>query len=194
MFLLVQVVRWYHDGFSNADHQEVFHFFGTVGASLMCHDCESRGGPFGRFRVHPLTIVGWTCEKKILGTLLVPSRKLTWQWKIHHEWRCISNWKSGCSINVMLFSWGVIQHHPEYSVFCKISFSRLSYTRSHRSSRQVPQLSLPWRTKAVSEPAGGIWKSPWAFVGSEEVWTKHKEEVLKWRCWMEKSAIFRLEM
>ncbi len=62
-FLVVQVFRWLSITYrydimigsdsgapspSNADHQEVFHFFGRR-PSLVCHDCESRGGILERF-------------------------------------------------------------------------------------------------------------------------------------------------
>ena len=41
-----------------------------------------------------------------LHHLYLPPRKLTWQWKIHHEWRCISYWTWEFS-NVMLVNSGV---------------------------------------------------------------------------------------
>ena len=39
--------------------------------------------------------------------LLTPHGKLTWQWKIRHEWRCISYWLQGIVQPVMLVNSGV---------------------------------------------------------------------------------------
>ncbi len=40
--------------------------------------------------------------------LCIPPRKLTWQWKIYHEWRCISSWTWGIFQPVMLVFKGCI--------------------------------------------------------------------------------------
>ena len=48
----------------------------------------------------------WFCDELWVCACYIP-RKLTWQWKTHHEWRCISYWKWGFS-NVILVFRGVI--------------------------------------------------------------------------------------
>ena len=40
----------------------------------------------GKYSIHGAYMSIW---------VLVHPRKLTWQWNIHHEWRCISYWKCG---------------------------------------------------------------------------------------------------
>ncbi len=58
----------------------------------------------------PFLVPGWF--KGVTLSIFLPRknyihpRKLTWQWNIHHEWRCISYWKWGFS-NVMLVFKGV---------------------------------------------------------------------------------------
>ena len=44
--------------------------------------------------------------------LQIPTQKLTGQWKIHNEWRCISYWRWGFS-NVMVVLWGVLRRFQE---------------------------------------------------------------------------------
>ena len=65
-----------------------------------------------------------------------PSKKLPWQWKIHHGWRCISYWTWGFS-NIMLVSRGVylgLSHLP--------SNSQYSSSNSHCSRALEDERSL----------------------------------------------------
>ena len=44
---------------------------------------------------------GWFLPIFCSRKLDLHPRKLTWRWKLHHEWRCISYWKMGGFSNVM---------------------------------------------------------------------------------------------
>ena len=43
-----------------------------------------------------------------------PPKKLTWQWKIHHEWRCISYWTWGFSSQSFVCFRGVVILWPTF--------------------------------------------------------------------------------
>ena len=86
---------------------------------------------------------------------VVPSRKVTWQWNIHHEWKCISYWTScetwGFS-NVMLIYQTVRPNQTtalmmevcclccNAALFVKISLERRSWRKEAGSVSQVSGL------------------------------------------------------
>ena len=90
-----------------------------------------------RWILSNMAIFGYPFVKKI-----GPPRKLTWQWKIHHEWRCISYWKWWFS-NVMLVFMGC-KYLVGLFVFLSGASSELWQDQS--LSRQMRSLS-PWITK-----------------------------------------------
>ena len=47
----------------------------------------------------------WLDIWKVTILLEIPSPKLTWQWKIHHEWRCISCWFFFSACHVSFQGW-----------------------------------------------------------------------------------------
>ena len=64
-------------------------------------------------------------ESNLFEGSTVPPWKLTWQWKSHHEWRCISYWKWGFS-NVMLVFRGVYLVSLWYFTHIKTLVSRIN--------------------------------------------------------------------
>ena len=83
-------------------------------------------------------------KNKSLNSKKYPPGKLRWQWKIHHEWRCMCYWKCGFS-NVMLvvrgvswYTWTKPVNHPPTS---NRQFRRMENPTKRGNFSEAPYMS-----------------------------------------------------